>query len=133
VRLGDPETEAVLPRLKTDLLEIILAVRDNYLEDIRIEIDPQHVSTVMLVSGGYPESYEKGKRITGLAEVEDSLPFHAGAKLIDGEIQTNGGRVIALSSFGNSKDEALSKSMKNAEKISFEGKYYRTDIGFDLS
>lgn len=133
VRLGDPETEAVLPRLKTDLLEIILAVRDNYLEDIQIEIDPQHVSTVMLVSGGYPEAYEKGKQITGLSDVQDSLPFHAGAKLVDGEILTNGGRVIALSSFGNSKDDALSKSMKNAEKISFEGKYYRTDIGFDLS
>lgn len=133
VRFGDPETEVILPRLKTDFLEMILAVRDNYLDDIQIEIDPLFVTTIMLVSGGYPEAYEKGKSIIGLSDIEDSIPFHAGAKLVDGEIQTNGGRVIAVSSFGANKEEALEKSMRNAEKIQFEGKYFRTDIGFDLS
>lgn len=133
VRFGDPETEVILPRLKTDLLEMVLAVRDNHLQDVQIEIDPQYVATVMLVSGGYPKAYEKGKLITGLTHVEESIPFHAGATMIDGEIQTNGGRVLAISSFGASKEEALTKSMRNAEKIQFEGKYFRTDIGFDLS
>ncbi len=133
VRMGDPETEAVLPRLKSDLLEIILAVRDGYLQDINIEIDDRYVTTVMLVSGGYPEAYEKGKTITGFDTVENSILFHAGAKHGESDIETNGGRVIAISSFGNSKQEALEQSMSNAEKIQFEGKYYRKDIGFDLS
>ena len=133
VRFGDPETEVILPRLKTDLLEVILAIRDHFLEDINIEIDPRYVSTVMLVSGGYPEAYEKGKLISGLSEVNESIPFHAGATLVDGEVLTNGGRVMAISSFGNSQEDALTKSMRNAEKIQFDGKYFRTDIGFDLT
>lgn len=133
VRLGDPETEAILPRLKTDLLELILAVRDGYLGDINIEIDPQFVTTIMLVSGGYPEAYEKGKHISGLETINDSIVFHAGATSVDGQLQTNGGRVIAVSSYGKTKDEALALSMKNAKKIDFEGKYFRSDIGFDLS
>ncbi len=133
VRLGDPETEAVLPRLTSDLLEIILAVRDGYLQDMDIEIDDRYVTTVMLVSGGYPEAYEKGKSITGLDAVENSILFHAGAKHGQTDIETNGGRVLAISSYGNSKQEALEQSMANAEKINFEGKYYRKDIGFDLS
>ena len=133
VRLGDPETEAILPRLKTDLLEIILAVRDGYLQDIQIEIDDRFVTTVMLVSGGYPEAYEKGKEITGLEAVSESIVFHAGAKQDSEKIFTNGGRVIAVSSYGPTQNQALQQSMQNAEKITFEGKYFRSDIGFDLS
>ena len=132
VRLGDPETEVVLPRLNTDLLEIVLAVRDGYLDDIQIEIDPRYATTVMLVSGGYPEAYEKGKLISGIDQVEDSILFHAGAIKKDAQIVTNGGRVIAISSYGATQEEALQKSMQSAQKIEFEGKYYRSDIGFDL-
>lgn len=133
VRLGDPETEAVLPRLKSDLLEIILAVRDGYLQDIQIEIDDRYVTTVMLVSGGYPEAYEKGKSITGLDSVDNSIVFHAGTKHSQTGIVTAGGRVLAISSYGQSKQDALTQSMTNAEKIKFENKNYRKDIGFDLS
>lgn len=133
VRLGDPETEVILPRLKTDLLELILAVRDGHLDDAKIEIDSKYVTTVMLVSGGYPEAYEKGKLIKGIDQISDSIVFHAGAKLDDRQLKTNGGRVMAISSYGDSMDEALSQSMKNAHKIEFEGKYFRKDIGFDLS
>ena len=132
-RMGDPETEVVLPRLKTDLLEICLAVRDGYLQDIQIEVDDRYATTVMLVSGGYPGSYEKGKSITGVHDIKDSIVFHAGASMNDQEILTNGGRVMAITSYGRSKEEALQRSMANAEKIQFEGKYFRTDIGFDLA
>lgn len=132
-RMGDPETEVVLPRLKTDLLEICLAVRDGYLQDIQIEVDDRYATTVMLVSGGYPGSYEKGKSITGVHDIKDSIVFHAGASMNNQEILTNGGRVMAITSYGRSKEEALQRSMANAEKIQFEGKYFRTDIGFDLA
>lgn len=132
-RMGDPETEVVLPRLKTDLLEICLAVRDGYLQDINIEIDDRYATTVMLVSGGYPGKYEKGKRITGVEEIEESIAFHAGATISNENIVTNGGRVMAITSYGSSMEEALKRSMTNAEKIQFEGKNYRTDIGFDLA
>lgn len=133
VRFGDPETEVILPRLKTDLLEIILAVRDCYLQDINIEIDQRYATTVMLVSGGYPEAYEKGKTIAGVDRVTDSIVFHAGSLEKDEKLVTNGGRVMAISSFGETQSEALQKSMTSAELIEFEGKYYRSDIGFDLT
>ena len=132
VRMGDPETEAVLPRIKSDLLELFLAVGEGKLNEKTLELDPRFATTVMMVSGGYPEAYEKGKVITGIDTVEDSIVFHAGTKIEGTEIQTNGGRVIALTSFGDTMNEALTKSFANAEKVNFEGKYYRTDIGFDL-
>ena len=131
-RLGDPETEVVLPRLKTDLVELFLACSQSTLSTINIEVDPRTVTTVMLVSGGYPEAYAKGKTITLPDEVTDSMVFHAGTTTKDDELVTNGGRVMAISSYGTDIPHALSHSMKNAEKISFEGKYYRTDIGKDL-
>ncbi len=131
-RMGDPEAEAVFPRLKNDLVEMMLALRENKLHEIELELDPRSTATVILVSGGYPEAYEKGKAISGLEEVKDSLVFHAGTKLEDGLVKTNGGRVIALTSYGDNYKEAVDKSLENAAKIKFDGKYYRSDIGFDL-
>ncbi|TSA25465.1 MAG: phosphoribosylamine--glycine ligase [Bacteroidetes bacterium] len=131
-RLGDPETEAVLPRMRTDLVEICQAVATGTLDEVTLEIDPRTTASVMLVSEGYPGSYEKGREITGLDQVTDSLVFHAGTSALDDRIVTNGGRVMAVTSFGNTLKEALKKSYENAEKITFKGKYYRTDIGFDL-
>ncbi|HKK62244.1 MAG TPA: phosphoribosylamine--glycine ligase [Bacteroidales bacterium] len=132
VRLGDPEAEVVLPRVKTDLIDLLKATAEKKLDQQKIETDPQTVTTVMLVSGGYPGSYEKGKTITGLENVNESVAFHAGTKIKDGSVVTNGGRVIAVSSFGNDMKEALSKSYENAEQIKFEKKALRKDIGFDL-
>jgi phosphoribosylamine--glycine ligase len=132
VRMGDPETEAVLPRIKSDLLELFQAVGDEKLEEKTIELDPRFATTVMMVSGGYPEAYEKGKLMTGINEVEGSIVFHAGTKLEGEKVLTNGGRVMTLTSFGESINEALEKSFANAEIVNFEGKYYRKDIGFDL-
>ncbi len=132
-RMGDPETEVVLPRLKTDLLEICIALKDGYLQDIQIEIDERHATAVMLVSGGYPGHYDKGLKLTGVDQIDDSIAFHAGVKETDGELLTNGGRVMAITSYGSSKIDALAKSMRNAERIQFEGKYFRSDIGFDLA
>jgi phosphoribosylamine--glycine ligase len=132
VRMGDPEAEVVLPRIKTDFVELMKATAEDRLSERNIELDGRTVSTVMLVSGGYPGSYEKGKEISGLELVEDSVVFHAGTKLEDDKVLTNGGRVIALSSYGASIKEALAKSYMNANKIRFEGKYFRSDIGFDL-
>jgi phosphoribosylamine--glycine ligase len=132
VRMGDPETEAVLPRIKSDLLELFKAVGDGTLNEKTLELDPRYATTVMMVSGGYPEAYEKGKVMTGIDTVKDSIVFHAGTKLEGKEVQTNGGRVMALTSFGDTMKEALTKSFANAEKVNFEGKYYRKDIGFDL-
>jgi phosphoribosylamine--glycine ligase len=132
VRLGDPETEVILPRLKTDLLEIFKAAADHKLEDIDIEIEEQSCVTVMLVSGGYPGDYEKGKEITGLEKTANSIVFHAGTILSDKKVLTNGGRVISISSLAGSFKEALEKSYKNASVIEFDGKYYRKDIGVDL-
>ena len=133
-RLGDPEAESVLPRIRNDLLELFIAVGKKKLEDAPILVDPRHAATVMLVSDGYPDAYEKGKEIFGLDQINDSFVFHAGTTYdpFSGKIQTNGGRIIAVSSLGNSMKEALGKSYNNAEKIDFEGKYYRKDIGFDL-
>lgn len=132
MRMGDPETEAVLPRIKSDLLELFQAVGEEKLEEKTIELDPRYATTVMMVSGGYPEAYEKGKLMTGINEVEGSIVFHAGTKLEGEKVLTNGGRVMTLTSFGESINEALEKSFANAEKVNFEGKYYRKDIGFDL-
>ena len=132
VRMGDPETEVVLPRLKNDLLEIFNAISEERLNDIEIEIDNQTATTVMLVSGGYPEAYEKGKEITGIGTIKNSLIFHAGAKLDNGKTVTSGGRVMAITSFGNTHQEALKKSYQNIEKLHFDKMYYRKDIGFDL-
>jgi len=132
VRMGDPETEAVLPRLKTDLVEIFQAIDKQCLNEVDIEIDPQTAVTVMLVSGGYPEAYEKGKEITGLEKVENSIVFHAGANKKDGKIVTSGGRVMAVTSFGADFKSALNTSYESIEQIKFNGMNYRKDIGFDL-
>ncbi|RMG76895.1 MAG: phosphoribosylamine--glycine ligase [Bacteroidetes bacterium] len=131
-RMGDPETEVVLPRLKNDLVELFIALHEGRLGEIEIEQDPRAATTVMLVSGGYPEKYEKGKPISGLDKVEHSIIFHAGTREENGTILTNGGRVLAITSFGPDIKSALEQSKKNAEIIHFDGKYYRKDIGFDL-
>ena len=134
VRMGDPESEVVLPRIKSDLLAMLSFAGRGELEKARAEFEDNTVVTVMLVSGGYPGSYEKGKPIHGLNVVNGSLVFHAGttAGASVGEVLTSGGRVLAVSSFGNTMDEALALSYQNAGLIHFEGKYYRKDIGFDL-
>jgi phosphoribosylamine--glycine ligase len=132
VRMGDPETEVVIPRIKSDLLNLLKGIGDGTFSEKDLEITDEVATTVMLVAGGYPEAYEKGKEITGIEEVEESIVFHAGTKNDNGTISTNGGRVIALTSFGATIGDALEKSFDGAEKISFEGKYYRKDIGFDL-
>ncbi|MBJ6368179.1 phosphoribosylamine--glycine ligase [Snuella sedimenti] len=132
VRMGDPETEVVLPRLKNDFVEILQAMANGTLNTIDIEIDERAATTIMLVSGGYPEAYQKGKEITGVKSVEDSILFHAGAQLQDGRIVTSGGRVMAVTSYGESYQEAIKKSYQNIEKLHFDTMYYRKDIGFDL-
>jgi len=132
VRMGDPETEVVIPRIKSDFLNLLQGIGDGTFSEKDLEITDEVATTVMLVAGGYPEAYEKGKEITGIEEAEESIVFHAGTKNDNGTIKTNGGRVIALTSFGETMKEALVKSFDSAEKISFEGKYYRKDIGFDL-
>ncbi|MEM9918345.1 MAG: phosphoribosylamine--glycine ligase [Bacteroidota bacterium] len=131
-RMGDPETEVVIPRLKNDLMELFIALSEGRLEEQSIQIDERAATTIMLVSGGYPQAYEKGKAIQGLAEVKDSIVFHAGTKMSDGKLLTNGGRVLAVTSYGNNFQEALKQSGLNADKIQFEGKYFRRDIGMDL-
>ena len=134
VRMGDPETEVVLPRLKNDFVEILLAISNETLDKmtIEIEIDERAATTVMLVSGGYPEAYEKGKEITGIENIIDSISFHAGATIKDNKIVTSGGRVMAITSYGKTYKEAIKKSYQNIEKLHFDKMYYRKDIGFDL-
>jgi phosphoribosylamine--glycine ligase len=132
VRLGDPETEVVLPRIENDLLSLLTAVAGQKLNEISLRIDKRAAATVMTVSGGYPGAYEKGKAISGLETVEESIVFHAGTQLKDGYVKTNGGRVLALTSYGADIKEALKTSYHNIDKIQFEGMYYRKDIGFDL-
>lgn len=131
-RMGDPETEVVMLRIKSDFVELLEGVANGNLNEKTIEFDQRTAVTVMLVAGGYPEDYVKGDEITGLDKVEDSIVFHAGTAAIDGKIVTNGGRVMAISSYGSSKGEALAVSFANAQKIQYKGKYFRTDIGFDL-
>ena len=132
VRMGDPETEAVLPRVNTDLMEIFVAIKDKTLNQIDIEISPETATTVVLVSGGYPGPYEKGHPIKGLESVENALVFHAGAKNDGDKIVTSGGRVVAVTAFGNDYKAALSKSYQAISKITFQGMNYRRDLGFDL-
>jgi len=131
-RLGDPESEVIIPRIKSDFFDLIEGVAKGDLADRELEIDELFVTTVMLASGGYPGDYEKGKQITGLEGIKDSVVFHAGTKSIDGKVVTSGGRVLAVSSWGQTKKEALIISYRNAGLIKFEGLYFRTDIGFDL-
>lgn len=133
VRMGDPETEVVLPRIKSDLLELFKKVSSGELDKVTVEITEESAVTVMLVSGGYPEAYEKGKEISGLNDVEDSIVFHAGTQELNGSIVTNGGRVLAVTSFGKDYQQALKKSYQNVEKLHFDKMYYRKDLGFDLS
>jgi phosphoribosylamine--glycine ligase len=132
VRMGDPETEVVLPRLMNDFVEILNAMANGTLDKINIDIDERAATTIMLVSGGYPEDYERGKAITGIEAIEESIAFHAGAQLENGRVVTSGGRVMAITSYGNTYQEAIKKSYQNIEKLHFDKMYYRKDIGFDL-
>ncbi len=133
VRMGDPETEVVLPLIKTDLMDLLEATANGTLSSQTLEIEDKSATTVMLVSGGYPGSYPKGKVMTGFDDTEDVILFHAGTSQNEaGEVVTSGGRVLSITAYGNDKDDALAKAYKAAEKIQFEGKYYRKDIGFDL-
>ncbi len=132
VRMGDPETQVVMPRIDSDLLELLQATAQKSLAEVDLKIRAESASTVVLVSGGYPEAYEKGKVIRGLEEASDVLVFHAGTLEKNTEILSNGGRVLALTGIGPDKSSALQASLAAAQQIDFEGKYYRDDIGFDL-
>ena len=131
-RMGDPETEAVFPRMENDLVELMASLYDGSLASREVNISADAAATVILVSGGYPGPYEKGIEISGTEQVDGSILFHAGTKQENGQLLTNGGRVLALTSMAPNFKEAVAKSMENAERITFEGKYYRKDIGFDL-
>ena len=132
VRMGDPEAEVVIPRLDCDLLDLFEGIANNNLNEKPFAVDPRAAATVMLASGGYPGSYDKGKEIINLNRVKDSLVFHAGTRLSGGKVITSGGRVLSISSYGRNFKEALNTSYKAAQIIDFENKYYRRDIGFDL-
>ena len=132
VRMGDPETEVVMPRLNADLVDIMESIAQQKLDQQTVAFHPQTCTTVMLVSGGYPGSYEKGKLMSGFDATEGSILFHAGTKASEGAVLTNGGRVLAISSMGDDIASAVRQSLANAEKIQFDGKFYRRDIGRDL-
>lgn len=132
VRMGDPETEVVIPRLKSDLVELFVAVSNQRLDEVALKIDERSAATIMVVSGGYPEDYEKGKTITGIENVADSIVFHAGTKTENGKTVSNGGRVLAVTSYGNDFNEAIKKSYQSIDRLNFDKMYFRKDIGFDL-
>jgi len=132
VRMGDPETEAVLPRINTDLMEIFIAIKNQNLNTINLEVNPKTATTVVLVSGGYPEAYEKGKTISGFENVQEAIVFHAGAQHSNDEVVTSGGRVMAITALGLDHKEALNKAYNEISKIKFEGMNFRKDLGFDL-
>jgi phosphoribosylamine--glycine ligase len=132
VRMGDPETEVVIPRLKTDLVELFLAVANEKLDQIALEVDQRSATTIMVVSGGYPEEFEKGKVISGLENITDSIVFHAGTKLENNQVVSNGGRVLTVTSYGDNFEEAIKKSYQNIAKLNFDKMYFRRDIGNDL-
>jgi phosphoribosylamine--glycine ligase len=132
VRMGDPETEVVIPRLQNDLVELLTATANKTLDAVELQIDNRSATTVMAVSGGYPEAYEKGKEILGIEKVTNAIVFQAGTKLENNKVLSNGGRVLAVTAYGDTYQEALKKSYQNLENISFDTMYYRKDIGFDL-
>ena len=132
VRMGDPETEVVMPRIQSDLVALFQAVAEQKLDEVTLTIDPRSATTSMVVSGGYPEDYGKGFEISGLENIEGSIAFHAGTKLENGKVLTNGGRVIAVTSYGDTFQEAIKKSYQNIDKLHFDKMYFRKDIGFDL-
>jgi phosphoribosylamine--glycine ligase len=131
-RMGDPETQVVMPRLTTDLVQLFVAVSKGQLDKETIEISSDAACTVVVASGGYPEHFEKGKAITGLEDVKDSIVFHAGTKCSGSDIVTNGGRVLTITSLGNNITAAVQKSLASITKINFEGKYHRSDIGYEF-
>ena len=131
-RLGDPETEAIMPRLNTDLIQLFIACQEHTLSQSMISIKTDTAATVCLVSGGYPGAFEKGKVISGHEQISQSHVFYSGTKLVNGQLVTDGGRVFAITSLGKSRQSSVNKSLKTCEKIQFEGKNYRKDIGFDL-
>ncbi|MDX6180989.1 phosphoribosylamine--glycine ligase [Flavobacterium sp. Fl-77] len=133
VRMGDPETEVVIPRLESDLVALFLAVANEKLDSFELKVDPRSATTIMVVSGGYPEDFEKGKVITGLETITDSIVFHAGTKLDNGNIVSNGGRVLTVTSYGDDFQQAIKKSYQNIDKLSFDKMYFRKDIGNDLN
>ena len=133
VRMGDPETEVVMPRIQSDLVALFQAVAEQKLDEVTLTIDPRSATTIMVVSGGYPEEYDKGFSISGIDNISDSIVFHAGTKLENGQVVTNGGRVLAVTSFGTTYQEAIKKSYQNINKLHFDKMYFRKDIGFDLA
>ena len=130
--MGDPETQVVLPRIKNDFMDILISCTNQTLDKVNLEFDSDYYSNVVLASSGYPEEYNKGFEISGLNEVKDSIIFHAGTTLNNNNIVTSGGRVLSVVSSGKTMKEALDKSYNNIDKINFEGKTFRKDIGFDL-
>jgi phosphoribosylamine--glycine ligase len=130
--MGDPETEVVLPRIKSDMIDLFEGIATQTLSERHLEFEERTAATIMMVSGGYPEEFEKGKSITGLDAVENCLVFHAGTTEKGGKIVTNGGRVLAVTAFGKDIEQAIERASKGAEAINYDKKYYRKDIGFDL-